>query len=95
MIQIEDKKECCGCGSCAQCCPQKCISMNEDQEGFLYPVIDSKLCVKCGLCEKKCPIIQKKSQQNEHNIKTFVALHKNDSVRSESSSGGIFLALAG
>ena len=38
MIEIIDKHSCCGCSSCVQKCPKKCISMYEDDEGFLYPV---------------------------------------------------------
>ena len=34
MINIEDKKECCGCSACVQRCPKQCIVMKEDEEGF-------------------------------------------------------------
>lgn len=37
MINITDKHNCCGCEACVQCCPKQCISMHEDQEGFIYP----------------------------------------------------------
>lgn len=42
MIEIIDKHSCCGCSSCVQKCPKKCISMYEDDEGFLYPVVDKE-----------------------------------------------------
>lgn len=32
MIEIIDKHSCCGCSSCVQKCPKKCISMYEDDE---------------------------------------------------------------
>ena len=35
MIELQDKKECCGCSACANVCPKQCITMEEDQEGFL------------------------------------------------------------
>ena len=41
MINIEDKKQCCGCSACVQRCPKQCIVMKEDEEGFLYPFDDS------------------------------------------------------
>ena len=56
MIQIKNKAECTGCHACYSKCPQDCINMIEDEEGFLYPNIDSTKCIKCGLCEKVCPI---------------------------------------
>lgn len=42
MISIKQKKDCCGCSACVQRCPKQCISMVEDEEGFLYPHIDEK-----------------------------------------------------
>lgn len=38
---IDIGKKCCGCNSCAQSCPKQCISMSEDNEGFLYPSVDT------------------------------------------------------
>lgn len=29
----------------------------EDEEGFLYPRIDTNNCIDCGLCEKVCPFL--------------------------------------
>ena len=52
MIDIKDKKECCGCSACIQKCPKQCISLQEDNEGFLYPLVDKENCIDCGLCEK-------------------------------------------
>lgn len=41
MIQIEDKKDCCGCTACAAVCPKQCIEMESDNEGFCYPRVDT------------------------------------------------------
>ena len=51
MIDIKDKKECCGCNACVQACPLHCISMEADEEGFWYPKADSNVCIKCGKCD--------------------------------------------
>lgn len=52
MIDIKDKKDCCGCGACYQACPKNCITMEADKEGFLYPKVQLDLCINCKICEK-------------------------------------------
>lgn len=92
MIDIKDKKLCCGCNACVQRCPKQCISVQEDEEGFLYPIVDLSVCIDCGLCEKVCPVLNQGSERNP--IEAFAAVNKDDSIRMQSSSGGIFTALA-
>lgn len=92
MIDIKDKKLCCGCNACVQRCPKQCIAVQEDEEGFLYPTVDLSICIDCGLCEKVCPVINQESERNP--IEVFAAVNKDASVRMQSSSGGIFTALA-
>ena len=50
------KEECCGCTACYSICPKQAISMQPDEEGFDYPVINPDLCVRCEMCLKVCPI---------------------------------------
>lgn len=64
MIDIVDKIDCCGCSACVQICPQNCIAMEEDDEGFLYPKVYVTDCVDCGLCEKVCPVINRFSSSH-------------------------------
>lgn len=94
MIKIDNKKDCCGCSSCVQACPQKCISFSEDREGFCYPKVNHKQCIECGLCEKACPILQHKNKSMQQPIKVYAAKNKNKEIRRHSSSGGIFTLLA-
>ena len=92
MIEIADKKQCCGCGACMQICPQNCIELVEDDEGFSYPEVNISRCIACGKCERVCPVPKKK-----YDRKLFwvgAAKIKNDQIRLQSSSGGVFTALA-
>lgn len=92
MIRLSQKTDCCGCTACEQSCPKHCISMNADAEGFLYPSIDLKLCIDCGLCERVCPVINRnKPDTPEYCI---AAINRNEDIRFQSSSGGIFTLLA-
>lgn len=93
MIQISDKSKCCGCTACASSCPKKCISMQYDEEGFLYPVVDRTSCVNCGICEKVCPF-NKTNKIDEH-CGLYVALqNSNEKERNESTAGGAFSLIA-
>lgn len=85
-----EKSKCCGCRGCEQICPQKCIRMVEDEEGYLYPEINKENCVECGLCKKVCPMLQYESlNQNKEN--EFYKLISNDKeLIKESTSGGAF-----
>ena len=92
MINIEDKSKCCGCGACMQRCPKQCITMCEDEEGFLYPMIDVSVCIDCSLCEKVCPMLNQDNPQLP--LQIFAAKNNNDDKRLRSSSGGIFILIA-
>lgn len=92
MITIKDKKDCCGCHACATACAKHCITMQSDGEGFLYPVVDKNACTDCGLCEKVCPVINQSEPRKP--LKVYAAKNKNEEIRRQSSSGGIFTLLA-
>lgn len=92
MIIITDKTKCSGCGACAQVCPQNCINMTADNEGFLYPYADAARCVKCGLCLKVCPILNNKPQNKVAAV--YGASAKDQGLLSVSSSGGMFSLIA-
>ena len=92
MIQINDKSHCCGCTACVQRCPKQCITLSEDEEGFLYPKVDVTNCIECGLCEKVCPVLHQGTPKFPDVC--YAAINPNEKVRKESSSGGIFTAIA-
>lgn len=92
MIKIEDKTKCCGCNACASRCPKQCITLQEDAEGFRYPVIDMALCIDCGVCERVCPVIHPGEERTP--LQAFAAVNPNETIRMQSSSGGVFTILA-
>ena len=57
---------CCGCEACKNICPQNCIEMLEDEEGFIYPQVDKEKCIKCGLCERVCQYKNNVSELKKH-----------------------------
>jgi acetyltransferase-like isoleucine patch superfamily enzyme/coenzyme F420-reducing hydrogenase beta subunit len=96
MIQIQNKKDCCGCNACGDICAQKAISFKTDIEGFWYPEVDEEECINCGQCKKVCPIINIKDLKKNDFEKPqcYAAKHKNLEVVFDSTSGGLFSALA-
>lgn len=93
MIKILDNMNCCGCSACYSICPHDAIDMLCDEQGFLYPKVREKDCVQCGLCNKICPY-ENFNRPHKDLEKTFVGIYLNETIRSRSSSGGLFAVLA-
>lgn len=83
---------CCGCAACANLCPTKAITMENNDEGFLEPLVDEEKCTSCGLCKKRCPSLNTKYSNNPE--PTCYAAYGSDEIRAKSSSGGLFALLA-
>ena len=82
-------------GLCQAICPRGALSMRQDKEGFWQPVVDAAQCNGCGLCNSVCPEQAKAfSNNNSDEPECFAGWHKNQQIRHESSSGGVFSALA-
>ena len=92
MVVITNKQDCCGCHACASVCARHSITMQEDNEGFLYPKVDTSTCTDCGLCEKVCPVIHQAAPVAPQ--ATYIAINRDEEMRLQSSSGGIFTLLA-
>lgn len=92
MLTITDKSLCSGCTACVNVCPQKCIHMQPDDEGFEYPQVDAARCTNCHLCENLC----EKSPPPPGQIPTlaYAAKALSAELRMASSSGGLFTLLA-
>ena len=96
MIKITHSENCCGCNACGDACAHQAITFKTDNEGFWYPEIDKQKCTDCGLCEKVCPIINIKELKKNDLPQSicYAAEHKNLEVVFDSTSGGLFSALA-
>lgn len=92
MQEIVPRKQCSGCHACYNACPLSCITMEYDEEGFLYPKIDESKCTHCRKCEKVCPVIND-IKGNEKGT-AFACVNNDETVRKESSSGGVFSLIA-
>lgn len=71
----------------------QCIQMIPDEEGFLYPVVDTETCIHCGRCEQVCPVSAKREEKSFPQ-EAYVLQHRDEDVRHESTSGGAFSAIA-
>lgn len=96
MIDIKNKKDCCGCNACGDVCHTKAITFHDDNEGFWYPVVDKVKCTDCHLCERICPMINveeiKKSNLQEPIV--YGGYNKDIVIRFDSTSGGVFSLLS-
>ena len=93
MILIE-KQKCTGCMSCKSACPRNAIQIIEDEKtGFLYPKINKEYCINCGICKSVCPV-KNKLEENLNKIDVYACKNKNEEIRLQSSSGGIFTLVA-
>jgi len=88
--------DCVGCGACSAACPKRCVLMECDDEGFLYPRADMSVCVRCGACLKACPVASSRNfdQYDRSPVSVLACKSVNEELRMASSSGGIFGLLA-
>lgn len=95
MIQITDKKTCCGCTACKAICPTQAIEMVPDALGFLYPKVDTDKCIDCGLCEKVCSFhAGYATSENLPEPQVFAARHRSMEEIAKSRSGAVFATLS-
>ena len=92
LPELADHIHCTGCTACASSCPRDAITMERDREGFAYPVVDPEQCVRCGRCTAVCPMLRTREKAPLPAV--FAAWNRDDAIRKDSTSGGVFTALA-
>ena len=94
MPNLASYQSCVGCSACALSCPKNCIEMHNDKYGFSHPkIINDQECINCKLCEQSCPIVNKRNLDDKETI-ALAAFTRDEEIRKESSSGGIFTEIA-
>ncbi len=91
---LPDNETCCGCSVCVAVCPTQAISMLPDVEGFLQPIVEENKCVLCHLCETTCPVLGTHISSEFVRGGGHLVKAKDDTLRLQSSSGGVFSLLA-
>ena len=90
----QSKNQCCGCELCSCVCPKNLIRMQPDDEGFLYPYIETdEGCIHCNKCINICPM--KSSNRNDIVLKaSFGGQTRDIDGTRYSSSGGYATAIS-
>lgn len=70
-ILFTDKQNCCGCSACYSICPKHAITMVEDEEGFLYPHVNSDKCIKCYQCLRVCAFKKDQAKRGYYGMQTL------------------------
>lgn len=93
IVLFDQNKDCCACGACANICPKNAITMVENEQGFVYPKINTDYCIECGACMRTCGFKTKISPV-EFQQKIFAFASKNKDILTKSASGGAFAEIA-
>lgn len=94
MIDTVVERRCTACSSCQNICPVSAIKLTADEEGFSYPTVDYKKCVNCRICLTHCPVLTPLESERTPQPDVYAAWNIDQAVRMESTSGGVFSALA-
>lgn len=93
-VTMLETARCTGCYACANACPVDAIAMVADPEGFPRPAIDHERCIACGGCARACPVLTPPRFVGPEIQEVYAAWSLDETVRYESTSGGIFSELA-
>ena len=89
----DNKCDCCGCGACADICPVSAITMEKDNIGNKYPIVNEEICINCGACTRVCGF-HKVISTDTNQITGYVAVGTDSVLLNKSASGGVFATIA-
>lgn len=94
--QLANIKECTGCLACIDSCPTQSLIKTINNEGHFTYQLNQDTCIKCGKCERNCPVITKFEYGNNSFSQSpiFASWAIDLPLRKNSSSGGVFAAIA-
>ena len=93
--QLATINDCTGCMACVDSCSVHAIVSYRGDDGHLYVSVDQKSCVGCLQCEKTCQNrLNYKGNNKLEQSRPFAAWSKDATLRSKSTSGGVFAAIA-
>lgn len=93
MVELLDAESCTGCAACANNCPSRCIEMTADEHGFFYPKINHERCIQCRACAQVCKRRLSRKVEDSFPL-AYGAYAKDNGLRMDSASGGVFSLLA-
>lgn len=87
---MKNKFNCTGCTACSYICPHNAITMEEDNEGFIFPKINNDRCIQCGLCDLIC----EKNVEYASPIELLCVQNNDLNALKKATSGGCIVAIA-
>lgn len=91
-IECVSSDKCSGCCLCENICPVNAITMCENEEGFIHPIVDHDKCIDCGKCFNRCPVNSPKFTNDK--LPQCHAIIGKDEIRDGSATSGIFFGFA-
>lgn len=92
-IQLPTIEHCTGCQACRVACPKNAITMQENEKGNIYPVVDEQQCINCNKCANVCPELSPLTF-NAKQEKVYAMWVNNTKNRKYSTSGGASYIMA-
>ena len=92
-VPLPQIEHCTGCQACRVACPTNAITMQENEKGNIYPVVDEQLCIGCNKCARICPELSPVKLHNKQNNVLAIWVN-NPKKRKYSTSGGASFIMA-
>lgn len=92
-ISFPDINHCTGCQACRVACPTNAITMQENEKGNIYPIVNEEHCINCNKCTRVCPELNPITLHNKQK-KVLAIWVKQPKERKYSTSGGVSYIMA-